>query len=1150
MRRLALVVVGLISCLLAANSRAAAGNDIFDAVRAGDGDKVKALLQADPKLAEARTEDGSTALHLAALEGHAEIARVLLAGGAQVNARGLRDETPLHMAMYDAHRELAEVLLASQADIGARNTEGETPLHLAARKGHRELVVLLLDHNADINARDRQDATPLHAAAAAGHKEVVEVLLSRYADMFALDKAGRTPKAVAAEKQESQIAELLTPRVGDFYNLQRVVFEGTNTFSDKALREALKSAWGFAEATHPLAPLDELLEAIQRKLLTGYQHEGFPEAQVAARHDAKAGRIVVKVVEGPRYLCGEVKVTGTQKAEVAGIIQPLTVSRPAALATQQPFEFKNQAPGLNPLRPPTDGSKPEDAPWLKGEGAPFSDIDARQMRTRVLDALHEQGFLMAKASVTVVPDKAARTAQLQVEVSAEGPRSVIERIDVAGNKTNSTEAVLRYLEIKPGMELSAKLIYGIQDRLWRAARFLTNSISLGSPDAEGRVALRIGLVEYEEAPPLGQEFSPIERGMLKLRDWLAKVDQGGDDFQVSIPGFPGKSPAVDAVLSPRLGLLILAKAAGAEGAGGDEYALAFKAGQAGFYAPISGHKLVLPAPKAQLTIVMACQSKVPDADKGPFDIQVAAGFKSIPDDTPTAPAYRFELALAPVVCIGFAHRWDCKTWFDGDLLIRSNATLLLKVNTGTGRLVEFRHTDKDEGFSAELRCQADAFKPALQHVEATTAGLADSADTNAPFSSAIAFLIEETLSSKYLGSQLRTNSTLGKASRLSLLVRKFPLERVLAPLNRLATGTNDPAKGPNGFMIPVDPDLIQPTAGGMMALVADYLLQKSDDLFAPRSWPWTLLRETCFTIQGKSRYREEAIKEVRDSAETGPLGCLVLAELLAQFQPPLAREAAARGLERLTAADLRRDCRLFLAGDSIISQCCQALATSLRDMDEAQLETLLKEQPPAIADFIRDCLQRLRAQKEQPVFEALAPALDAFWERGLKEQVAIALQAQAADPVKAFKDGVSAYQNSLLGKSEAAKLFVQAAEHGHSGAQYFLGMMYEKGEGVPKDITIALRYYTQSATNGYDEAAATLGHFYSDGIGVNQDYVEAYVWYGVAAARHHRMAGALRNGAQRKLTERELAAAKKRVAAILEAMPPESSNPSPSEAER
>lgn len=307
--------------MLTAACGAATNTDLFDAVRAGDAEKAKTLLQADPKLAEARTEDGSTALHLAALEGQAAIAQLLLvlAGGAQVNARGLREETPLHLAMYDGRREVAELLLASQADVNAQNTTGETPLHLAARKGYRELVELLLDHQAEVNAKDGQDATPLHGAAAAGHKAVVELLLSHNADPGARDKSGRTPKMAAAEKTHWEVVELLTPRVGDFYNLQRFVFEGAKSFTPDALREALRDTSDFFEISHPLAPQDPYLEAIQQKLLLGYQHHGFPEARIEARHDAKAGRIVVKVVEGPRYTCGGVKVSGAQKVPAAAI---------------------------------------------------------------------------------------------------------------------------------------------------------------------------------------------------------------------------------------------------------------------------------------------------------------------------------------------------------------------------------------------------------------------------------------------------------------------------------------------------------------------------------------------------------------------------------------------------------------------------------------------------------------------------------------------------------------------------------------------------------------------------------------------------------------------------------------------------------------
>ena len=347
MKRVAFIWVA-VAQVLAAVCGAASNTDLFDAVRSGDAEKTKALLQADPKLAEARTEDGSTALHLAALEGQAAVARLLLASGAQVNARGLREETPLHMAMYDGHREVAEVLLASGADVNARNTAGETPLHLAARKGYRDLVELLVDHQADVDAKDRQDATPLHAAAAAGQKAVVELLLSQNADPGARDKAGRTPKTAAAEKEHWEIVELLTPRVGEFYDVQRFVFEGAKTFPPEALREALQGTRDFFEVSHPLAPQDAYLEAIQRKLLLGYQHHGFPEARIEARADAKAGRIVVKVEEGPRYVCGGIKVSGAQKVPAAAIIERLTSSHASTQAVQRRFRVPGQGPRHQP----------------------------------------------------------------------------------------------------------------------------------------------------------------------------------------------------------------------------------------------------------------------------------------------------------------------------------------------------------------------------------------------------------------------------------------------------------------------------------------------------------------------------------------------------------------------------------------------------------------------------------------------------------------------------------------------------------------------------------------------------------------------------------------------------------------------------------
>ena len=159
--------------------------------------------------------------------------------------------------------------------------------------------------------------------------------------------SGRTPKAAASENGHWEIVEILTPRVGGFGDLQRFDFEGAKTFPAEALRRALQLSSDFFEISHPLGPQDAYLEAVERKLRSGYQHAGFPEAQVTVRADAKAGRVRVKVTEGPRYLCGGVKVTGAQKMPAALIVQELT----AAPASRIPNSAVRVTAGSGTLPP-------------------------------------------------------------------------------------------------------------------------------------------------------------------------------------------------------------------------------------------------------------------------------------------------------------------------------------------------------------------------------------------------------------------------------------------------------------------------------------------------------------------------------------------------------------------------------------------------------------------------------------------------------------------------------------------------------------------------------------------------------------------------------------------------------------------------------
>jgi TPR repeat protein len=76
-------------------------------------------------------------------------------------------------------------------------------------------------------------------------------------------------------------------------------------------------------------------------------------------------------------------------------------------------------------------------------------------------------------------------------------------------------------------------------------------------------------------------------------------------------------------------------------------------------------------------------------------------------------------------------------------------------------------------------------------------------------------------------------------------------------------------------------------------------------------------------------------------------------------------------------------------------------------------------------------------------------------------------------------------------KTQAARLFRQAAEQGFADAQINLGLCYEEGEGVPQDKAQAARLFRQAADQGNAMALYTLGVIYETGDGVPQDKAQA-----------------------------------------------------------
>lgn len=115
----------------------------------------------------------------AASGGYAEVGRVLLDKGADVNAPPVPSsrDTALTIAADKGHYKFCELLIGRGAHIDVRNKKGNTPLWLAANGGHLDVVQLLVQAGADVDAADNRKITPLMAAFRKGHVKVVRYLV-------------------------------------------------------------------------------------------------------------------------------------------------------------------------------------------------------------------------------------------------------------------------------------------------------------------------------------------------------------------------------------------------------------------------------------------------------------------------------------------------------------------------------------------------------------------------------------------------------------------------------------------------------------------------------------------------------------------------------------------------------------------------------------------------------------------------------------------------------------------------------------------------------------------------------------------------------------------------------------------------------------
>jgi ankyrin repeat protein len=202
------------------NSRGGSHTTALHAASVNGHLQVASLLLRNGADPDSRDHVGRVPLHrvsqggqLVIAKSSLEIARLLVNSGADVNVTDDEGRAPLHAAAArSGYRDIAELLLGSGASLDARSKNQQTPLFVSCYRGRSEMAQFLIDRGSDINARDEIGAFPLHAASLRGHVDVARLLIDRGADVDAQKEDRWTALHLASHKGQLDIAKLLIDR--------------------------------------------------------------------------------------------------------------------------------------------------------------------------------------------------------------------------------------------------------------------------------------------------------------------------------------------------------------------------------------------------------------------------------------------------------------------------------------------------------------------------------------------------------------------------------------------------------------------------------------------------------------------------------------------------------------------------------------------------------------------------------------------------------------------------------------------------------------------------------------------------------------------------------------------------------------------------
>ena len=142
-----------------------------------------------------------------------------------------------------------------------------------------------------------------------------------------------------------------------------------------------------------------------------------------------------------------------------------------------------------------------------------------------------------------------------------------------------------------------------------------------------------------------------------------------------------------------------------------------------------------------------------------------------------------------------------------------------------------------------------------------------------------------------------------------------------------------------------------------------------------------------------------------------------------------------------------------------------------------------------------------------------------------------------------FNDGVVAYLMGDYEKAYNTMISIAKTDEENALAQYYLGVMYMKGQGVEQNYEEAGKWLRKASENRLPQAQYKLANLYTLGKGVPKDYEFAFIWYTIGAAHKHELSMAAVDNARAKLSDEEYKEAEKQIPEYLEKYGPKPEEP-------